>query len=749
MQASPMHGESVTRGGPCYDRAKEAEEFHETKAGVKGLVDSGAAKVPRLFIHPPENLHDFSSGTDGAATSLEVPIIDMMGCRDSRRQDVVDELRRASETWGFFQIVNHGVPAAVMDGMLEAVTQFHEQPEGVKREWYSRDDAKKFRYYSNGDLFWSQAAAWRDTLLFDFSCGVPDPEEVPLLCREPVFKYEEHIEKLKRSLSELLSDALGLDSGYLGDLECMESKRIVGHYYPICPEPELTMGTINHSDATILTLLLQNNHGGLQVRHQNQWVDVSPVPGAILANIGDFMQLVSNDKFKSVEHRVLARRAGPWVSVACFLFPGGIRKSKPYGPIKELLDENHPPLYRQTSFADYLGYFHSRNGLNGESLLPHFRMMQTSPSPGEFITRRDTVYDRAKELREFDETKAGVKGLVDSGVAKIPRIFMHPPENLHGLSSNTNRACLQGPIIDLRDCRDSRRRDITDGIREASEAWGFFQIINHGIPLDVMDSMLEGVRKFHEQEVEVKKEVYSRDGMKRVRYFSNGDLFQSKAAAWRDSVLFDFQDGVLDPEAVPPICREAVFEYEKHMVRLKTSLSELFSEALGLGSYYLSGIECMKSETLTCHYYPACPEPELTLGTINHSDLSCLTLLLQDHHGGLQVLHENHWVDVVPVKGAILANIGDFMQLVTNDKFKSVEHRVLAGRVGPRVSVACFLSPGWTQKTKLFGPIKELLSENNPPIYKETSPLEYVTYYISHGLSGNSALPHFRMSDSK
>ncbi|KAI3412849.1 uncharacterized protein J3R85_016860 [Psidium guajava] len=749
MQASPGHGEPITLSGPHYDRAKEAKEFDDTKAGVKGLVDSGVAKVPRLFIHPPQNLHDLSSGMDGTATGLEVPIIDMMGCQDSRRRDVVNDLRRASETWGFFQIVNHGVPAAVMDGMLEAVQQFHEQPEGVKRKWYSKDDARKFRYDSNGDLFRSQVAAWRDTLLFDFSSGVLDPEEVPLLCRKPVFEYEEHIEKLKRSLCELLSDALGLDSGYLGEIECMESKRIVGHYYPICPEPELTLGTINHSDATFLTLLLQNNHGSLQVRHQNPWVDVSPVPGAILANIGDFMQLVSNDKFKSGVHRVLARRTGPWVSVACFLFPGGIQKSKPYGPIKELLDENHPPLYRQTSFADYLRYFHSRNGLNGESLLPHFRMIQTSPDHGHIVTHCDPVYDRAKELQEFDETKAGVKGLVDSGVTKIPRIFIHPPENLHGLSSNKNGTGLQLPIIDLRGCWDSRRRDINDGIREASEAWGFFQIINHGIPLDVMDSMLEGVKKFHEQQVEVKKELYSRDGTKRVRYFCNGDLFQSKAATWRDSILFDFQDGVLDPEAVPSICREAVFEYQKHMAKLKTSLYELFSEALGLGSDYLSGTECMKSEIVIGHYYPACPEPELTLGTINHSDLPCLTLLLQDHHGGLQVLHENHWVDVVPVKGAILANIGDFMQLLTNDKFKSVEHRVLAGQVGPRVSVACFLSPGGMQKTKPFGPIKELLSETNPPIYKETSVLEYAAHYISHGLSGNSALPHFRIRDSK
>ncbi|KAK3407185.1 hypothetical protein EUGRSUZ_K03278 [Eucalyptus grandis] len=378
MQTLPSPGESITCSGPHYDRAKEAKEFDETKAGVKGLIDSGMAKVPRLFIHPPQNLRDLSSDTEGSATDLKVPIIDMMGCQDSRlRRDVVDDLRRASETWGFFQIINHGIPVDVMDGVLEAVKQFHEQPEGVKGEWYSRDDARKFRYYSNGDLFLSKAATWKDTLLFDFPFGEPDREAVPLLFREPVFEYEKHVEKLKRSLSELLSEALGLDSGYLGDIECMDSKRIVSRYYPTCPQPELTLGTINHSDATYLTLLLQNHHGGLQVRHQDQWVDVSPVPGAILANIGDLMQLVSNDKFKSVEHRVLARKAGPRVSVACFLVPGETQMSKPYGPIKELLDEDNPPMYRETTFTEYFGfYLSSGNGLNGESVLPHFRVSE-------------------------------------------------------------------------------------------------------------------------------------------------------------------------------------------------------------------------------------------------------------------------------------------------------------------------------------------------------------------------------------
>ncbi|KAK3407173.1 hypothetical protein EUGRSUZ_K03273 [Eucalyptus grandis] len=375
-------------------------------------------------------------------------------------------------------------------------------------------------------------------------------------------------------------------------------------------------------------------------------------------------------------------------------------------------------------------------------------MKQTLPSHGQLITPCDLDFDRVKELQEFDETRAGVKGLVDSGATKVPRIFIHPHENSHSLPSDANGTNLQIPIVDLRGYRDSRRKDVINGIRKASEAWGFFQIINHGIPLDVMDNMLEGVKKFHEQRVEVKKELYSRDVEKTVRYFCSRDLFVLKAAAWKDTVVFDFQDGDLEPEAVPPICRDAVFEYEKHIAELKTSLAELLSEALGLSSDYLSGAECMKSETVLGHYYPACPEPELTLGTVSHSDLSFLTLLLQDHHGGLQVLHESHWFDVVPVKGALLANIGDFIQLVTNGKFKSVEHRVLSGQVGPRISVACFLAPSKTGKNRPLGPIKELLSENNPPIYKETSLSEYVACARSHGLA-TSTLPHFRISDPK
>ncbi|KAL0383601.1 UNVERIFIED_CONTAM: 1-aminocyclopropane-1-carboxylate oxidase1 [Sesamum calycinum] len=352
-------------------------------------------------------------------------------------------------------------------------------------------------------------------------------------------------------------------------------------------------------------------------------------------------------------------------------------------------------------------------------------------------------YDWAKELKEFDETKAGVKGLVDAGVTKLPRLFVHPPETLHS-RPKLDGVPLDLPTIDLQGL-GSRRSEVVEEIRKAAQEWGFFRIVNHGVPLETMDAMLAAVKRFHEQPTEEKMRWYSSDVRKHVKLNSNLPSREYDPASWRDILSCNFSDDQIHPEDLPLACRKEVQQYVKYMIELREIMAELLSESLGLPSDYLSNIECMKSEALACLYYPKCPEPAKTLGTPKHSDTTFLTLLMQDSTGGLQVLHDDHWIDVPPVHGALIANIGDLMQIISNDKFISVEHRVLAQPVGPRISVACFFTPSLKASAKPFAPIKELLSDENPAVYREFMFREYTQHYKTKGEKVETALLHYKI----
>ncbi|KAG8382313.1 hypothetical protein BUALT_Bualt05G0064300 [Buddleja alternifolia] len=119
----------------------------------------------------------------------------------------------------------------------------------------------------------------------------------------------------------------------------------------------------------------------------------------------------------------------------------------------------------------------------------------------------DQDYDRMEMLKAFDEIEAGVKGLMDSGLSKIPNIFLRPSEELCEKLSH-KKAQIQVPVIDLTNVQKlDRRKQVVEEVRIALETWGFFQVVNHGIPLTVLDGMIEGVRQFNDQDVKEKKSI--------------------------------------------------------------------------------------------------------------------------------------------------------------------------------------------------------------------------------------------------
>ncbi|CAN1171231.1 Deacetoxyvindoline 4-hydroxylase [Linum perenne] len=352
--------------------------------------------------------------------------------------------------------------------------------------------------------------------------------------------------------------------------------------------------------------------------------------------------------------------------------------------------------------------------------------MAASPS---FFSPNDagSVAAAKEALRLFDETKAGVKGLVDSGVTKVPTLFRLSPQtaSLYNTKSYQNDTAAA--------VTPARRAEVVEEIRRASAEMGVFQVVNHGVEGRVMKEMILKARAFHEQPHELKEGYYSRDITKKVRMYGGyASSMRVGELSWFDSLACGMRgEHVLEPQELPSICRGTIMEFSDHVRKLGKILSELFSEALGLAPNYIEKIYSVNLGRIGLHYYPACPEPEVATGQRPHFDLFTFTVLLQDHIGGLQIFHNGRWINVPPLSGAFVINVGNFMQysfvkwqLISNGKLKAGEHKVVSNHIGPRVSVACFFEPqlDFSRATeKIYGPIEELISKKNSKVYREIS----------------------------
>ncbi|KAK8310145.1 hypothetical protein V6Z12_D02G167700 [Gossypium hirsutum] len=319
--------------GNQYDRAEEVKRFDDSKIGVKGLVDSGLTTIPRIFVHPPETLSDLKP----KPKSVAIPTIDLSGTRST----VVEQVAAASRSFGFFQIVNHGIPVQVLDRMIASIRAFHELPTDVKARFYRRDAGTGVSFISNVDLFHSKAASWRDTLQIRLGPTLPELEHIPEVCRDEVVQWNLHSTTLGEQLMGLLSEGLGLDKDTIKNTTCLDA-RVMDHT------------------------------GGLQIKHEGEWVDVKPVHGALVINIADILQIMSNDEYKSVEHRVLANPSEEArVSIAVFFNPSA--REALYGPFAELTSPEKPAHYRQFIYNDYMRRFFTKE-LDGKTLTNFYKL---------------------------------------------------------------------------------------------------------------------------------------------------------------------------------------------------------------------------------------------------------------------------------------------------------------------------------------------------------------------------------------
>jgi len=115
-------------------------------------------------------------------------------------------------------------------------------------------------------------------------------------CRETLEEYSRKGKEVIEELLKGISLSLGLEENYIHRRMNVElgSQLLVINYYPPCPKPELVMGLPAHTDHGLLTLLQQNQLGGLQIQHQGKWIPINPLPNSFLINTGDHMEVKQN-----------------------------------------------------------------------------------------------------------------------------------------------------------------------------------------------------------------------------------------------------------------------------------------------------------------------------------------------------------------------------------------------------------------------------------------------------------------------
>ena len=300
---------------------------------------------------------------------MQLHRIDYQAVTEGRALDALDE---ACRKWGFFELVNHPISPALCHEMLKSMEQFFSLPTAVKRDCERTAD-NHWGFYDRE--LTKNVQDWKQ--LFDvgpqFGSCIPQWPVGETAFRETTEAFYQACQTTALGLVGSIAQALAeapevLLSGFEGHTSYLRL-----NYYPLCEDPAPAdtpmgehrgqLGISHHSDAGAVTILLQDGQPGLQVERGGQWHNISAARGSILVNIGDVVQVWSNDRYIAPVHRVLASDRAVRYSAPFFLNPSF---DASYAPLPGAL-RGQTPRYQAISWrafregrarGDYADYGH-------------------------------------------------------------------------------------------------------------------------------------------------------------------------------------------------------------------------------------------------------------------------------------------------------------------------------------------------------------------------------------------------------
>ncbi|KAL6645359.1 hypothetical protein ACP70R_016967 [Stipagrostis hirtigluma subsp. patula] len=337
------------------------------------VAATGGADVPPRYLRP-EVAAD-AVATDGEA---EIPIIDLQKLlHPEASRDESARLHGACQEWGFFQLVNHGVTDDVIEGIKANIEGFFQLPAETKKQ-FAQERGQLEGY---GQLFViseDQKLDWADIVYLN-TLPLEDRKmrfwpDKPANFRSALDKYSAAVKNIADRLLVIMSKNLGLDPQVIAE-QCISGIQSVRmNYYPPCAEAHKVVGFSPHSDADLLTLVLQVNEvQGLQIKRNGSWVPVKPLEGAFVVNVGDIFQIFTNGRYRSVEHRAVINREKERLSIAAFHSPN---VHATIGPLREIVPHGEE-VYRTVDHEEFMRLFFSAK-LEGKSFLERMKLPKSS-----------------------------------------------------------------------------------------------------------------------------------------------------------------------------------------------------------------------------------------------------------------------------------------------------------------------------------------------------------------------------------